>query len=195
MDVMNLDVIDLLVADHNRVRGLFARYHQAHDADRTDESSALASKITTELEVHTTIEEEVFYPAVRKMSEELAEAVDEGIEEHHVCKILLSEIKALKPESDEWAAKMTVMIENTEHHVKEEEDEMFPKVRSNSDARIRNELGEALEKMKASLGAPTIADKDSLSKVELDEMAREQQIPGRSSMKRDELEATVGLDS
>jgi hemerythrin superfamily protein len=192
--VNHMDATKLLIADHNRVKGLFARYKKAHEAKNVKDSTALASKITEELRVHTTIEERVFYPAVREMSDTLADAVDEGVEEHHVVKILLDEIDALKPGSDEWTAKITVVIESVEHHVEEEEEEMFPKVRSNSTVARREELGEALEAQKVDLGAPTLADKADMTVQELSEKAKEQEIPGRSTMDHDELAATVAPD-
>ena len=189
-----MDATKLLVADHNRVKGLFARYKKAHEAGHTKEAAALADKIIEELRVHTTIEEEVFYPAVHDMSEKLADAVDEGVEEHHVVKILLDEIEGLTPGSDEWSAKMTVVMESVEHHVEEEEGEMFPKVRSNSEAARREELGDLLEARKAELGAPTFEDKVSMTTQELSAKAKEQDIPGRSTMDHAELAATVAPD-
>jgi hemerythrin superfamily protein len=186
-----MDATKLLTADHNRVKGLFARYEKASNAKNTKEAEELVTKILEELTIHTTIEEEIFYPAVHAMSKELAEAVDEGVEEHHVVKILLGEIESAEPGSDEWSAKMTVVIESVKHHVEEEETEMFPKVRSSSDASRREELGNEMEVLKADLGAPTFADKADLSTQELAEKAREQDIPGRSKMDHDELAATV----
>jgi hemerythrin superfamily protein len=183
-----------LIADHNRVKGLFTRFKKAQEAKDHEEAATLASKIIDELRVHTTIEEEVFYPAVHKMSDKLADAVDEGVEEHHVVKILLEEIEGLEPASDQWSAKMTVVIESVEHHVEEEEEEMFPKVRSSSDSARREELGAQLEAKKQELGAPTLSDKASMTKQELSEKAKEQDIPGRSSMDHDELAATVAPD-
>jgi hemerythrin superfamily protein len=189
-----MDALELLTADHNRVRGLFSRFKEADEHDRDAEAAELAGKIVEELEVHTTIEEEIFYPAVHDESEELGDLVDEGLEEHHVAKTLIGELGSLDAGGDEWTAKMKVLIENVEHHAKEEEEEMFPKVRSASDADTRNALAERLEARKAELGAPTAADKERLSTDELREKASEQQIPGRSKMDRDELVATVAPD-
>ena len=186
-----MDATKLLIADHNRVKGLFARYKMASKEKDVEEVNQLAAKILEELTVHTTIEEEIFYPAVHEISDKLADAVDEGVEEHHVVKILLEEIAGAEPGSDEWTAKMTVVIESVEHHVEEEENEMFPKVRSSTDASRRGELGELMEARKADLGAPTFSDKAGMSTEELAEKAREQQIPGRSTMSHDEFAATV----
>ena len=186
-----LDALTLLTADHNRVRGLFARFTKAKEAEDTSTMAELAAQIDTELEVHTTIEEEVFYPWVRGLSDELAETVDEGVEEHHVVKVLMGEVRELAPGDDEWAAKLTVVVENVEHHAEEEESEMFPKVRSAADAQALEGLAADLEARKRALGAPVLEDKQVLSTEELRELARDQEIPGRSSMDHDELAATV----
>ena len=89
-----MNALDLLIADHNRVRGLFARFNTAKDAQDTTAMVELAGKIFDELAVHTTIEEEIFYPAVHDTTEEIAETVDEGVEEHHVVKVLMEELGA-----------------------------------------------------------------------------------------------------
>jgi hemerythrin superfamily protein len=186
-----MNALDLLTADHNRVRGLFARWREAEERDDQGEMITMAAKIIEELEVHTTIEEEIFYPAVHDHSEELADVVDEGVEEHHVAKVLIDELANLEAGQAQWRAKMTVLIENVEHHAEEEEDEMFPMIRSAASATTLEELGERLESRKGALGAPTPADAAELSTGELREKAKEQEIPGRSSMNAEELRATV----
>lgn len=186
-----MDALALLTADHNRVRGLFERFDKAKDADDTATLATLGATIFDELEVHTTIEEERFYPAIHDLSQEIGELVDEGVEEHHVVKVLMDEIRALDASSDEWQAKMTVLIENVKHHAEEEENEMFPKVRSASDADSLTTLADQLETRKAELGAPTLADKIDLTKEELLDKAKQQNIPGRSTMSQEELAATV----
>jgi hemerythrin superfamily protein len=183
--------LDLLIADHNRVRGLFTRFHSAVDADATDEAATLAADIFRELEVHTTIEEQTFYPRVHDLTEEIGEVVDEGIEEHHVVDVLMAEIKVLEPDDDQWQAKMTVLIENVEHHADEEESELFPSVRSHMAADDLDQLGADLEANKVELGAPTADANADLTVDELHAKATEQEIPGRSDMDREELEATV----
>ena len=185
-----MDALELLIADHNRVRGLFTRF-KAAEGENDAQAARLATMIFQELEVHTKIEEEIFYPVVTKLSDELHELVTEGEQEHHVVDTLMAEVRGLTPSDEEWAAKIKVLIENVEHHAEEEEQEMFPKVRSATNSDARSELGQRLEAKKAELGAPTAADKEHLSTEELERLAREQEIPGRSSMKREELLATV----
>lgn len=186
-----MDALDLLTADHNRVRGLFARFQDAKDNDDTAAMGELAETIFSELKVHTEIEEEIFYPGVHALDEEIAEEVDEGLQEHHVADVLIEEAQALTPGDDEWVAKMVVLIESVEHHADEEEQEMFPDVRSRSDADTRNAWGQQMEAMKAQRGAPTSAAAEKLSTAELRQLATDQQIPNRSKMSREDLIATV----
>jgi hemerythrin superfamily protein len=189
-----MDALELLTADHNRVRGLFTRF-KAAEGENDAQAARLAAKIFEELEIHTKIEEEIFYPAITTLSDEIHELVTEGVEEHHVVDNLMDEVKALSPSDEQWAAKVKVLIENVEHHAEEEEQEMFPKIRQAMDNDARSELGQRLEARKAEFGAPTAADKEHLSTEDLNRLAREQEIPGRSNMKREELLATVAPES
>jgi hypothetical protein len=186
-----MDAIALLKADHNRVRGLFARFKAAHEAEDDETMTSLGTTIAEELAVHTTIEEEVFYPWAHELTDKIAESVDEGLEEHHVVKVLLDEIAALTPATDEWVAKMTVVIENVEHHAEEEETEMFPAVNGAASADDLRTQAEQLEARKAALGAPVLGDKIDLTDEKLHELATAQQIPGRSSMTHEEHAAPL----
>lgn len=186
-----MDALSLLTADHNRVRGLFSRFEAAHGADDETEMIELAGKIFTELDVHTTIEEEIFYPAIRGVDGEVAETVEESLQEHHVVKVLMEELGRVDGGSAEWVAKMQVLIENVEHHAGEEEQDLFPPLRRIMGARALDELAARLDARKHDLGAPTLADKLELTDDELRELAKEQEIPGRSKMDKEELAATV----
>lgn len=186
-----MDAIMLLSADHNRVRGLFTKFRTAHESDDVAEMADVAARILEELDVHTQIEEQVFYPAVRDADEELGEEVAEGLEEHHVVKVLASEIASLTPGAEDWTAKVTVIIELVEHHAGEEETTMFPKVKKVFDANALAALGQKMEAFKARLGAPTAKDKEQFTTEELKRLASEQEILGRSSMNREELLAAV----
>ncbi|MDD9368585.1 MAG: hemerythrin domain-containing protein [Acidimicrobiales bacterium] len=185
-----MDAVTLLTADHNRVRGLFARFSTAEESGDTQAMAALVDEIARELEVHTDIEETVFYPWSHDLSDEIADVVDEGLQEHHVAKVLLYEILAGEPGSDEWVAKVKVLMENVEHHASEEESELFPPVRGAARGEL-DDVAERLEARKAELGAPVLADKQGLTNEQLRELASAQEIPGRSSMDHDELAATV----
>jgi hemerythrin superfamily protein len=186
-----MDALELLTADHNRVRGLFKRWKAAEERDDTEAMKLLTTKIVEELLIHMTIEEEIFYPAVRGESEEIRETVFEGVEEHHVAKVLVQELADMPPGGEEWTAKVKVLIESVEHHADEEEQDMFPPVRSKTVADQRERLGARLEQRKVTLGAPPMEVALDLTMEELKEKAKEQEIPGRSKMKKEELAATV----
>ena len=137
------------------------------------------------------IAEEIVYPCVRETTYHIRETVDEGEEEHHVYKLLLAEIQQLPEGSDEWIAKVTVLRESVEHHIDEEESDLFPPLRNRIDHDVWQQMAERFEARKAELSAPALADKIDLTKEELLELARDQQIPGRSTMSQEELAATV----
>lgn len=132
------DAIAMLRDDHKRVSDLFDRFEKA----RGGESKAkLAEQICSELEVHAQLEEELFYPPVREAIGDDS-LMDEAEVEHQSCKALIEQIKAMSPGDDLFDAKVTVLGEFIKHHVKEEQNEMFPKVRK-SDVDVA-ELGEQM---------------------------------------------------
>jgi hemerythrin-like domain-containing protein len=121
-----MDAIKMLKDDHRKVKDLIREYADAGD-DAFKVKQQIADQVFAELEVHTTLEEEIFYPAVAaKTDDEGRSHVAEGMEEHHVVKILIAELKTLTPEDEAFAAKFKVLSENVEHHIKEEEDELLP---------------------------------------------------------------------
>jgi iron-sulfur cluster repair protein YtfE (RIC family) len=89
----------------------------------------LVDKITTALKLHTQIEEEIFYPAVREASDELEDKVDEAVVEHASAKDLIAQLDEMDPDEELYDAKVKVLSEQIEHHVEEEEKDMFPKVK------------------------------------------------------------------
>ncbi|MEO8123206.1 MAG: hemerythrin domain-containing protein [Burkholderiales bacterium] len=117
----------LLRADHKHVSNLFNQYQKAQSAN---EKSALAADICKELTVHAQIEEEIFYPAVNKALKD-HELVPEATVEHATMKSLIAQLEGGNtPDEDMFDAKMTVLSEYVKHHVKEEQNEMFPKARA-----------------------------------------------------------------
>lgn len=123
------DAVQLLTADHKEVKDMFAQYQKLVDAEKgDDEKEALARQICLMLTVHATIEEEIFYPAARDaLSEE--DLLDEAEVEHASAKDLIAQIEAASPAEPLYDAKVKVLGEYIEHHVKEEEGELFPKVK------------------------------------------------------------------
>ena len=110
------DAIALLKADHRKVEDLFEKFEKA----RSDRKEALAKQICTELSVHATIEEEIFYPACKGQIED-EDLLEESYVEHDGAKVMIAEIMGSSPDNDFYDAKVTVLSEMIKHHVKEEE--------------------------------------------------------------------------
>ena len=139
-----MNALELLKQDHQKVKELF---QQANAAGDSNERKQLFDQIETELETHAHIEETVFYPAVEK-HEELKDMVAEAREEHEEVKALLEEMEDLQPDSDELDSQLQELQETVEHHVEEEEGEMFPKVRELFQQEELVRLGSQLESAK-----------------------------------------------
>lgn len=147
-----MDAITLLKEDHKTVEKLFKRFEKAGDKAYT-EKREIADRICEELSRHAVIEEMIFYPVTRETVDDTEDIVLESLEEHHIVKWVLSELDKMDPTEERFDAKMTVLIENVRHHVKEEEEEYFPKVRDELGRKALNELGDAMVEAKAT--APT----------------------------------------
>ena len=133
---------DALKKQHREVQGLFKKIEQSGDAD---ERRDLLDQVTEALRVHAELEEEVFYPAIRESGAKQAEElVLEALEEHHVVDLVLAEAPDIDPEAENFEAKMTVLRELVEHHIEEEEKEMF-KLASRLGDEEAEELGRRLE--------------------------------------------------
>jgi len=146
------DAIAVLKEDHRDVERLFKRFEKAGDSAFRTKEQLVASMIEA-LSRHAAIEELVFYPAVRAEVPRLEAKVAESLEEHHLAKVVLNELESLNPRSRRFDAKVSVMIEVVRHHVKEEEQNLFPKVRDRIGRRELVELGESLRT--AERDAPT----------------------------------------
>jgi hemerythrin superfamily protein len=144
-----LDALSLLKADHEDVKALLKTL---------DETTERAEKTRTEgfatlkemLQVHESIEEEILYPALKEFSKTKDIAL-EAYEEHHVVDVILGELEATAVDDEQWSAKFTVMKENVEHHIEEEEGEMFRQARQVMDEDELRELGERMAARKSEL--------------------------------------------
>lgn len=125
-----VDAIEMLTADHKEVKALFKQYDELVEADGDDdEKQAIAQEICLKLTVHATVEEELFYPEARTVLGDDEDLVDEADVEHSTAKELIAQIEDASPEDALYDAKVKVLGEYIDHHVKEEEGEMFPKVK------------------------------------------------------------------
>ncbi|MEY2434728.1 MAG: hypothetical protein QOC92_4453 [Acidimicrobiaceae bacterium] len=142
-----MDAITLLKNDHKTVNELFKKFEKAGDSAHKTKQK-LVEKVIHELAIHAAIEEMAFYPFIKGVNEKLTDDVLESLEEHHVVKWLLSELEGMDPKDERFDAKVTVLIENVRHHVKEEEQEMFPAVRKAVSRSDLEELGDVLARAK-----------------------------------------------
>jgi hemerythrin-like domain-containing protein len=144
---LSMDAIALLKRDHDKVKGLLQELESTTERG-VKTRTELFARIKGELTVHEIIEEEIFYPTL-KQHPRAKDIVLEGYEEHHVVDTLMGELEALPVDDETWGAKATVMIENIEHHIEEEEGEMFSKARQVLDRAELEQLGEAMEARRA----------------------------------------------
>ena len=132
----------LLKRQHKDVRSLFKQIEKTENARGRRQ---LLDQVAAALEAHTLIEEELFYPAMKELeTKKAAEMVNEAYEEHHVVKLVLRELPEVDPEDERFEAKMTVLSELVEHHVEEEEDEMFKMAKKLGEDELE-ELGTRME--------------------------------------------------
>ena len=141
-----MNAIDLLKEDHDRVDKLFQKVKATEEGEHQE----LFEKIKEELDIHAHIEEVIFYPRLKEEGdEELKKIVLEGVEEHRQVKMFLKELSSLADDSEKFEPKLKVVMENVEHHVQEEEGEMFKMVEEQFDASVLEEMGAEMEKEKA----------------------------------------------
>jgi hypothetical protein len=139
-DESSVDAIAMLKEDHQRVKNLFAQYEAANNAEA---KRRVAEEVFVELETHAQLEETIFYPSVNEETEEGPELVEESLQEHATVKQLIAELRQMEPQSQEFDAKFHELMRNVEHHVAEEEAEMFPLA--------EEELAEDLDEMSAEM--------------------------------------------
>ena len=162
---MSTDAIVLLKEDHKEMRRLFKAFQDAEEGPASQRQK-LVKQILEALTVHTYLENEVMYPEVRKLVPDVEDDILESYEEHHVADVLCFELFTMDADDERFNAKTTVLIENVLHHVEEEEQEWFPKVR---EALGRNQLQEIGERMIAMRkNAPRTPDDPKARKSQLD---------------------------
>lgn len=131
-----MDAVELLKQDHDKVKRMFKEY-DALPSGQPERKRELAEKIIQELMVHERIEEEIFYPAFRSGADkEGKELIAESKEEHHVVDLIIEELQSVDLDDEQFDAKFTVLKENVEHHIKEEEEEMFPEAKKRMGSRL-----------------------------------------------------------
>ena len=137
---MSTDAIVLLKNDHKEIRKTFRDFKKAGENAVTTKGK-LVDRMIELLTVHTYIENEVMYPRVRELLPDLEDDVLESYEEHHVADVLVMELSTMKAEDERFRAKTMVLIENVRHHIDEEEQEWFPKVRESLGRKALQDIG------------------------------------------------------
>jgi hemerythrin superfamily protein len=120
------NAVEILKQDHDEVEKLFDQYEDAKDEDNAELKAEIVAAVCKALTIHARIEEELFYPAMRRGEENASDLVDEAAVEHQTLKNLVAELTGATPSDDLYDAKVKVLSEYVKHHVKEEEGEMFP---------------------------------------------------------------------
>ena len=162
---MSTDAIVLLKDEHKQIRKAFRDFEKAGPQAHAAQGRAV-DRIIELLTVHTFIENEVMYPRVRELLPDLEDDVLESYEEHHVADVLCLELSTMDATDERFDAKTTVLIENVEHHMDEEEQDWFPKVREGLGRKALQELGEEL--LAARERAPRRPEQPSAMKKAID---------------------------
>ena len=144
-----MDALTLLKDDHDKVKGMLSKLEDTTERAEVTRTEGLA-KLKQELTIHEAMEEEILYPALIEFAK-TKDITLEAFEEHHVVDMIMAELEQTPVEDETWAAKLTVMKENLEHHIEEEEDDMFKKARQVMDETQLEELGERMSARKAEL--------------------------------------------
>lgn len=166
---MSTDAIVLLKNDHKEIRKLFREFRSAGPSAES-KKGRIVEKIIETLTVHTYVENEGMYPKVRELAPDLEDDILESYEEHHVADVLVVELAGLKPDDERFDAKATVLIENIEHHIEEEEQEWFPKVREELGRKQLQEIGAQLLELKGK--APKSPSQPSALKKTVDALIK-----------------------
>lgn len=148
-----MDAIELLEQQHQEVKDLF---EQIEEADESDEKVELLQDLADNFAAHGTIEERIFYPAA--YAESTKELLEEAVEEHLSAKRVLADLLKMKPGDENFEAKIKVLKEQIEHHVEEEESELFPKVRARFEADYLESMGDKMEELFDQLMAESPGD-------------------------------------
>ena len=141
-----MNAFELLKTDHETVAGLMEKIDQTTERGQKTREE-LFTRLKTELDIHAQIEESIFYPALEE-ADETREITLEAFEEHRLVKQLLSELESMPKDDEQWTARFTVLKENVEHHVEEEEGEMFKKARKVLSKEDAETLGTRMEEAK-----------------------------------------------
>jgi hemerythrin superfamily protein len=147
---MNMHVFSLLHEDHENVALIFKKIDSMKSQETAQTHEQLFKELSTELELHAKVEEDIVYPVFKKHGE-TRQIVEESVREHKEIDRLLSELKGMRPDDQKWMGKLGELQRKVEHHVKEEEEQLFPQGRKIISEDQAQQLGETVENKKEEL--------------------------------------------
>jgi hemerythrin-like domain-containing protein len=182
------DIFEVLTKEHRLVSAILEKIERACDEEKFDEAREAFEVMKQKLSAHAAAEEQVVYPAWRDLSDELRDLMGEADEEHKLVKDKLEELTSLDTADETWKAKLTVLKDLVEHHVEEEEGEIFTAASDEMEEEDAIELAvEFLAAKPAEADAVTPVDLEVMTKEDLLEKARERGLEGISKMTKEEL--------
>jgi hemerythrin superfamily protein len=186
------DITTVLTREHRVVAAILTRIEEACEEEEYDEIAEPFAILKTKLTAHAKGEEQAVYPRLAELNDELKDLIGEANEEHALVDDKLKELAAIDVSDEEWKAKFTVLKELVEHHVEDEEGEVFPKVRKAMKAPAAEALADEYLAAKRKIGGPeaeriTPFELEIMTKDELLEQAREKGVEGTSSMTKEDL--------
>jgi hemerythrin superfamily protein len=150
---MSTDAIVMLREDHKEIRRVFREFEKSKDST-SSKRQRLVDRMMKLLKEHTYVENEVMYPRVREMVPDLEDDILESYEEHHVADVLIQELAVLSAEDERFNAKAVVLIESVRHHMEEEENDWFPRVREALGRKTLQELGAEMKQARKDAPGP-----------------------------------------
>jgi hemerythrin-like domain-containing protein len=187
------DIFEVLTKEHRLVSAIIEKIERACDEERFDEAREAFEVMKQKLSAHAAAEEQVVYPAWKDLSDELRELMGEADEEHKLVKDKLEELTALDASDETWKAKLTVLKDLVEHHVEEEEGEIFTAASDEMEEEDAIELAtEFLAAKPAEADEITPIDLEVMTKEDLLEKARERGLEGASRMTKEQLAEALG---
>lgn len=200
-----MNAIELLTKDHRKVEELFAELEQAEDGAARAE---IFQQICEEVLVHAHAEEQVLYPAAREQLEDADELVQDSLEEHHAVEERLTKLLEMDSDDPSFLQRCLEVRDLIDHHVEEEEGQLFPQLRAQLEEQDLEAMGEELQQVKEEElaegpveqvqggtrrgGARSSREAVEPTKQELYEEAKRQEIQGRSKMSKEELKRELG---
>ena len=186
------DITAVLIREHRMVAAILSRIETACEEEQFDEIAEPFAILKTKLTAHAKGEEQAVYPRFAELSDEIKDLIGEAKEEHSLVEDKLEELARIDVEDEEWKAKFTVLKELVEHHVEDEEGEVFPKARKAMKGDSASDLAEQYLAAKRKIAGPeaeriTSYELEALTKDELLEQAREMGVEGTSSMTKEDL--------